>query len=173
MQLSEDILFYIGQKYLKDKPHIKELFYYNKDDKLQELLFGEVRYIHKHFPKTRISAGFLFPKRNPNQWMYINGTEEDSIDSSVDEYLNLIGEIFERIYDYEYHIYITYEIINDDLILKIEYVWLGFDEPAIYSIDRISFTIDNETINKYLPNIYKVLKQLIFKKCINFSIKNI
>jgi len=42
MQLSEDILFYIGQKYLKDKPHIKELFYYNKDDKLQELLFGEV-----------------------------------------------------------------------------------------------------------------------------------
>ena len=105
--------------------------------------------------------------------MYINGTEEDSIDSSVDEYLNLIGEIFERIYDYEYHIYITYEIINDDLILKIEYVWLRFDEPAIYSIDRISFTIDNETINKYLPNIYKKLKQLIFKKCINFSIKNI
>ena len=49
---------------------------------------------------------------------------------------------------------------------KIEYVWLRFDEPAIYSIDRISFTIDNETINKYSPNIYKVLKQLIFKKCI-------
>ena len=70
-------------------------------------------------------------------------------------------------------IYITYEIINDDLILKIEYVWIGFDEPTIYSIDRISFTIDNETINKYLPNIYKNLKQLIFKKCINFSFKNI
>ena len=65
MQLSEDILFYIGQKYLKDKPHIKELFYYNKDDKLQELLFGEVLYIQKHYPKTRTSSGFLFPKINP------------------------------------------------------------------------------------------------------------
>ena len=68
-------------------------------------------------------------------------------------------------------IYITYEIINDDWIVKIEYVWIGFDEPAIYSIDRISFTIDNETINKYLPNIYKVLKQLIFQKCKNFPLK--
>ena len=103
MQLSEDILFYIGQKYLKDKPHIKELFYYNKDDKLQELLFGEVLYIHKHFPKTRISAGFLFLKKNPNEWMYINATDQDSSD---DEYLNLIEEIFDRIYDNEYHIYI-------------------------------------------------------------------
>ena len=64
-------------------------------------------------------------------------------------------------------IYITYEIINDDLILKIEYVWLRFDEPAIYSIDRISFTIDNETINKYLPNIYKVLKQMILLSLVN------
>ena len=173
MELSEDVLLYIGHNYLKDKQHIKKLFYYNKDDKLQELLFGEVLYIHKHYPKTRISSGFLFLKKNPNEWMYINGTEEDSIDSSVDEYLNLIGEIFERIYDYEYHIYITYEIINDDLILKIEYVWLRFDEPAIYSIDHISFTIDNETINKYLPNIYKELKQLIFKKCINFFFKKI
>ena len=106
MQLSEDILFYIGQNYLKDKQHIKKLFYYNKDDKLQELLFGEVLYIHKHYPKTRISSGFLLPKINPNEWMYLNATDEDSIDSSVDEYLNLIGEIFDRIYDYEYHIYI-------------------------------------------------------------------
>ena len=78
--------------------------------------------------------------------MYINGTEQDFIDSTVDEYLNLIEEIFERINDDEYHIYITYEMKNDDLIAKIEYVWIGFDEPAIYSIDRISFTIDNETI---------------------------
>ena len=80
--------------------------------------------------------------------MYINATEQDSIDSNVDEYLNLIGEVFERINDYEYiYIYITFKILNDDLILKIEYVWLDFDGPAIYSIDRISFTIDNETIN--------------------------
>ena len=95
MQLSEDILFYIGQKYLKDKPHIKELFYYNKDDKLQELLFGEVLYVHKHFPKTRISAGFLFLKKNPNEWMYINATDQDSINYTVDEYLNLMEEIFQ------------------------------------------------------------------------------
>ena len=173
MRLSEDILFYIGHNYLKDTLCIKKLFYYNKDDKLQDLLFGEVLYIHKHFPKTRTSAGFLFLKKNPNEWMYINGTEEDSIDSSVDEYLNLIGEIFERIDYSEYQIYITYETINDDLIVKIEYVWIGFDEPTIYSIDRISFTIDNETINKYLPNIFKKLKQLIFKKCISFFFKNI
>ena len=71
------------------------------------------------------------------------------------------------------YIYITYEIINDDLIVKIEYVRIGFDEPAIYSIDRISFTIDNETINKYLPDIYKKLKQLILKKCIKFCFKQI
>ncbi len=173
MQLSEDILFYIGQNYLKDKQHIKKLFYYNKDDKLQELLFGEVLYIHKHYPKTRTSSGFLFPKINPNEWMFINATDQDSIDSSVDEYLNLIGEIFDRIYDNEYHIYITFEIINDDPTVEIEYVWKGFDEPAIYSIDRISFTIDNETINKYLPDIYKKLKQLILKKCINFWFKQI
>jgi len=173
MKLSEDILLYIGQNYLKDTQHIKKLFYHNKDDKLQELLFGEVLYIHKHFPKTRISAWFLFVKKNPNEWMYINGTEEDSIDSSVDEYLNLIGEIFNRIDDDEYHIYITFEIINDDPTVEIEYVWKGFDEPAIYSIDRISFTIDNETINKYLPDIYKKLKQLILKKCINLCFKQI
>ncbi len=106
MQLSEDILFYVGQNYLKDKPHIKKLFYHNKDDKLQELLFGEVLYIHKHFPKTRISSGFLFLKNNPNEWMFINATEEeDSIDSTVDEYLNLMEEIFDRIDDDEYHIY--------------------------------------------------------------------
>ena len=103
--------------------------------------------------------------------MYINATEQDSINSTVDEYLNLIGEIFDRIDDDEYHIYITFEIINDDPTVEIEYVWKGFDEPAIYSIDRISFTIDNETINKYLPDIYKKLKQLILKKCINFCFK--
>ena len=161
MQLSEDILFYVGQNYLKDKPHIKKLFYHDKDDKLQELLFGEVLYIHKHFPKTRISAGFLFLKKKPNEWMYIYGTEQHSIDSTAVEYLNLIGEIFERIDDDEYRIYITFEMINDDPTVEIENVWKGFDEPAIYSIDRISFTIDNETINKYLPDIYKKLKQLI------------
>ena len=65
MQLSEDILLYIGQNYLKDKICIRKLFYHNKDDKLQVLLFGEVLYIHKHFPKTRILSEFLFLKKKP------------------------------------------------------------------------------------------------------------
>ena len=59
MKLSEDILFHIGQNYLKDKQHIKKLFYHNKDDKLQELLFDEVPYTHKHFPKTTIPLDCL------------------------------------------------------------------------------------------------------------------
>ena len=65
MQLSEDILFYIGQNHLKDKPHIKKLFYHNKDDKLQELLFGEVLSIHKHYPKLGFHQGFFFLKITP------------------------------------------------------------------------------------------------------------
>ena len=67
MQLSEDILFYVGQNDLKDKPHIKKLFYYNKDDKLQELLFGEVLYKHKQFPKTTIPLDCVLEP--PNQMM--------------------------------------------------------------------------------------------------------
>ena len=38
--------------------------------------------------------------------MFINATDQDSINYTVDEYLNLIGEIFDRIDDDEYHIYI-------------------------------------------------------------------
>ena len=59
MQLSEDILLHIGQKYLKDILCIKTLFYYNKDDKLEEILFGEVLYTHILFSKTTIPADFL------------------------------------------------------------------------------------------------------------------
>ena len=49
MQLSQDLLLYIGQNYLKDTLCIKKLFYHNKDDKLQLTLFGEVLHYYKLF----------------------------------------------------------------------------------------------------------------------------
>ncbi len=166
MQLSEYILLQIGQNYLKDTQHIKKLFYHNEDDKLQELLFDEGPYTHKQFPKTTIPLDGVL--KNPNEWMCINGikkftnveyslfevcervrmTIDRLIESSInDEYTNLLGEFCERVNDDEYKIFITFEIKNDDFMFKIEYVCKGFDEPAIYCIDNISFTIDNEKIN--------------------------
>ena len=59
MQLSEDIFLYIGQNYLKDTLHIKKMFYHNKDDKLQLILFGTVLHYNKLFSKTTIPLKFL------------------------------------------------------------------------------------------------------------------
>ena len=73
MQLSEDILFYVGQNYFKDKPHIKKLFYHNKDDKLQLILFGKVLHYNKLFSKTTIPLKFL--TKCSHTWFANNFTE--------------------------------------------------------------------------------------------------
>ena len=59
MQLSQDLLLYIGQNYLKDTLCIKKLFYHNKDDKLQLTLFGEVLHYYELFSKTTVPLRFL------------------------------------------------------------------------------------------------------------------
>ena len=59
MQLSQDLLLYIGHNYLKDILCIKKLFYHNKDDKLQSILFGEVLHFYKLFSKTTVPLRFL------------------------------------------------------------------------------------------------------------------
>ena len=70
MQLSEDILLYIGQNYLKDTLHIKKIFYHNKDDKLQLILFGKVLHYNKLFSKTTIPLNFL--TKCSNTWFANN-----------------------------------------------------------------------------------------------------
>ncbi len=158
MQLSEDILLYIGQNYLKDTLHIKKLFYHNEDDKLQELLFDEVLYKHKQFPKTTIPLVCVL--ETPNQLMILNGI--------VEEFLELVYELYKRGIDHDYQVLLTFEITNDDFIVKVEYVVERDNyETKIYCIDEILPVIDDEYINKRVPGVYKKLKQLILKNFIN------
>lgn len=99
MQLQQDILLYIGQNYLKDTLRIKKLFYRNKDDKLQILLFGEILYYYNIFPWTTIPINYLFPKRNNKKWlfkqMYIKDDPEDmenynfTVSFKIDETKNI------------------------------------------------------------------------------------
>ena len=144
---------------------MKTLFYHNEDDKLQELLFDEVPYTHKQFPKTTFPLDGVL--KNPNEWICINGikkftnveyslfevrervrmTIDRLIESAInDEYTNLLGELCERVNEDEYQIFITFEITNDDFIIEIEYV--------------IKETIMNQ---QYIVLIISVL-QLIMKK---------
>ena len=158
MQLSEDILLRIGQNYLKDTLHIKKLFYHNEDDKLQELLFDEVLYKHKQFPKTTIPLDCVL--ETPNQLMILNAI--------VDEFLELAYELYKKGIDYEYQVLVLFEITNNDFIVKVEYVVERVNhEPAIYCIDELLSVIDDEYINKRIPGIYKRLGLLVLKKIIN------
>ncbi len=158
MQLSEDILLYIGLNYLKDTQHIKKLFYHNEDNKLQELLFGEVLYKHKQFPKTTIPLDCVL--ENPNQLLILNGI--------VEEFLDLAYELYKKGIDYEYQVLVTFEITNIDFIVRVEYV-VDRDnyEPKIYYIDELLHIIDDEYINKRVPGIYKRLEKLVLNKFIN------
>ena len=158
MQLSQDLLLYIGQNYLKNTQHIKKLFYHNEDNKLQELLFGEVLYKHKQFPKTTIPLDCVLEP--PNQMMILNGI--------VEEFLDLAYELYKKGIDYEYQVLVTFEIINDVPTVEVEYVVKRNNhEPTIYCIDKLVSVIDDEYINKRVPGIYKRLEQLVLKKFIN------
>ena len=72
MQLSSDILFFIGQNYLQDTLYIKKLFYHFEDDELQKILFGEVLYKHKQYPKTTLPLDFILPNRDNDKWIFDN-----------------------------------------------------------------------------------------------------
>ena len=158
MKLSEDILLYIGQNYLKGTLHIKKLFYHNEDDKLQELLFDEVLYKHKQFPKTIIPLDCVLEP--PNQMMILNGI--------VEEFLELAYESYKKGIDYEYYVLVTFEIINDVPTVEVDYVveW-GDHGSTNYCIDELVSIIDDEYINKRVPGIYKRLGLLVLKKFIN------
>ena len=158
MQLSEDILLYIGQNYLKDTQYIKKLFYHNEDNELQEILFNEVLYKHKQFPKTTISLNCI--RENPNQLIILDGI--------IDDFLGLAYELYKKGIDYDYNVLVTFEITNIDFMVEVKYL-VDRDnyEPKIYHIDEILPIIDNEYINKRVPGIYKRLGLLVLKKFIN------
>ena len=62
MKLSQDILFYIGQNYLKTALCIKKMFYHNKDDEAQLILYGEVLHKYKCFSKTTLPLSCIYFK---------------------------------------------------------------------------------------------------------------
>ena len=69
MKLSQDILFYIGHNYLKTALRIKKMFYHNKDDELQLILYDEVLHKYKLFSKTTSPLSYIYFKYE-NYWMY-------------------------------------------------------------------------------------------------------
>lgn len=186
MQLSQDILLYIGQNYLKDLLCIKKLFYYYKDDELQTILFGEVLYKHKQLPKTTIPLDFISPDRNSasawyrkhtnitnnNQWIFYNLTPfhqlKKNIFNSIDEFCDLFIALRDRQSNDEYQIYLTFEK-KKQLLIKLEYIiYNGYDnEPVIYSDEFISYTLSHEKLRHTIPDVYKTIKKEIYKQIIN------
>ncbi len=170
MQLSQDLLLYIGQNYLKDTLCIKKLFYHNKDDKLQLILFGEVLHYHKLFSKTTIPLKFLtkcshtwfannFTKYVPRSFMpYEREAYIEYLDDMWIEFLKLKCKC---------NIFVTFESMDDDegdLEISIEYIDTGSGE--------IMGTIPDLGIQEFQPKIYKKLNKLIYKKIINFKKNN-
>ena len=79
MQLSSDILLFIGQNYLQDTLYIKKLFYHFEDNELQKILFGEVLYKYKQYLKTTLPLDFIFPCVDTNVWIFHNITPLDKL----------------------------------------------------------------------------------------------
>ena len=172
MQLSSDILLFIGQKYLKDILCIKKLFYYFEDDELQKILFGEVLYKHKQFKKTTLPLDFFLPNRDNNKWIFNNITPHHKLKNNslsyMNDYINFVNEIYENVYygdDDKYQIYLIFEKEKKErLLIKVEYVCLP--EPVIYSDEFISYTISHKILSEYIPNVYKTIKKEIYKQII-------
>ena len=164
MQLSEDILLYIGQNYLKDKICIRKLFYHNKDDKLQVLLFGEVLHYYKLFSKTTVPLCYL--TKYSHRWFSNNLSQKVprpikgfegylyklNIDKMFDDFSKL---------KWECDVLVTFESTWDDESLNISIEYINENNNEVVR------TIDDDELEYYQPNIYKKLKQLIFKKIIN------
>ena len=101
MQLSEDILLYIRQNYLKDTLCIKKLFYHNIDDKLQLTLFGEVLHYYKLFSKTSIPLHFL--SKCSHTWVsnnllkHVPRSIEPTVHKMYRDYITDLGTYFVKL----------------------------------------------------------------------------
>ena len=162
--VSSDLLSFIGHKYLKDTLCIKKLFYHHKDDELQKILFGEVLYKHKQYPKTTLPLDFILPDRNNNYWIYDYWLNR----YSVFNHLALTPAMLAN--KDEYKIFITFEkILKKRLLIKIEYIcYNGYDnEPVTYNEEFVRYSIDNKELKTYSPIIHKILIIMIYKQIIN------
>ena len=164
MQLSQDLLLYIGQNYLKDTICIKKLFYHNKDDKLQLILFGEVLHYYKLFSKTTVPLHFL--TKFSHRWFFNNLSQK-------------VPRLIKGFEGYLYRLHID-KMFNDfcklkwecDVLVTFESTW--DDESLNISIEYINdnnnevvHSIDDDDLEYYQPNIYKKLKQFILRRIIN------
>ena len=174
MQLSQDLLLYIGQNYLKDTLCIKKLFYHNKDDKLQLILFGEVLYYYKLFSKTTVPLHFL--TKFSHRWFTNNLSQK--VPRSIKGFEGYLYRLhIDKMFDdfsklkWECDVLITFESTWDDtrcaavttsresLNISIEYINDNNNE--------VVDTIDDEELEYFQPNIYKKLKQFILRRIIN------
>ena len=169
MKLSQDILFYIGQNYLKTALCIKKMFYHNKDDELQLILYGEVLHKYKLFSKTTLPLSYIYFK-NENHWIhkkmakiYISILHLLNHGFESIQTLHKSEELYEKTLEYYdknlYEIYITFqtkEKTKKKLIIKIEY------------INRESnVSVFNFTLTKDSPFNLEEIKHLIYKRVIN------
>ena len=164
MQLSQDLLLYIGQNYLKDTLCIKKLFYHNKDDKLQLILFGEVLHYYKLFSKTTVPLRFL--TKFSHRWFTNNLSQKvpRSIEAFDRRWYRLhIDRMFIDFskLKWECDVLVTFESTWDDESLNISLEYINDNNNEVVS------TIDDDELEYYQPNIYKKLKQFIFKRIIN------
>jgi len=167
MQLSSDILLYIGQNYLHDTLYIKKLFYHFEDDELQKILFGEILYKHNQFPKTIIPLDFIFPCVDTNVWIYHNlkpfHKSKKITFNSIYDYDYFKSAIYERKYEWAYQIYLTFEK-EKHLLIKLEYIcYNGYENEEVLN----NYTIDNEKLKQYIPKVYNRIVNKLNKRLFN------
>ena len=164
MQLSQDLSLYIGQNYLKDTLCIKKLFYHNKDDKLQLILFGEVLHYYKLFSKTTVPLRFL--TKFSHRWFSNNLSQKvpRSIEAFDRRWYKLHTDRmfidFSKL-KWECDVLVTFESTWDDESLNISLEYINDNNNEVVS------TIDDDELEYHQPNIYKKLKQFILRRIIN------
>ena len=164
MQLSQDLLLYIGQNYLKDTLCIKKLFYLNKDDKLQLILFGEVLHYYKLFSKTIVPLRFL--TKFSHRWFTNNLSQK--VPRSIEAFdrrcykLHIDRMLIEFIkLKWDCDVLVTFESTWEDESLNISIEYINENNNEVVR------SIDDDDLEYYQPNIYKKLKQFILKRIIN------
>ena len=164
MQLSQDLLLYIGQNYLKDTLCIKKLFYHNKDDKLQLILFGEVLHYYKLFSKTTVPLHFL--TKFSHRWFTNNLSQK--VPRSIKGFEGYLYKLHidKMFYEFsklkwECDVLVTFESTWEDESLNISIEYINDNNNEVVS------TIDDDELEYHQPNIYKKLKQFILRRIIN------
>lgn len=164
MQLSQDLLLYIGQNYLKDTLCIKKLFYHNKDDKLQLILFGEVLHYYRLFSKTTVPLRFL--TKFSHKWFTNNLSQK--VPRSIEAFDRRLYKLhivrmfidFSKL-KWDCDVLVTFESTWDDESLNISIEYINDNNNEVVD------TIDDEELEYFQPNIYKKLKQFILRRIIN------